>query len=170
MNNPQADELTRALDSHIEALNEVARLKRMSNQRQFIFVLVLIPTLIIGLIIVSINNKDASAQPKFSSAEKLINSGDYQDAIKVLEVLYAKNPNDYIAIQEIARCYVKIGKYEKAKEYWAKARLIFPNNCNEVGLKAVEQVLHNSIKLNTNDTSHNPPNKNDAPEPATPAR
>ena len=142
-NTPEVDALKKALDSHIEALNELARLKKMSDRRSFIAIIVIIPTAIIALTIISLYNKEKNIRPKFSSAEELINSGEYGEAIKVLENLIVKNKNDYIAMQEIARCYVKVGNYMKAKEYWDMAKSTFPNKCNEEGSSAVDKILLN---------------------------
>lgn len=71
-------------------------------------------------------NKDL--ENYFLQAEKLRNSGSFNEAIEFFLNILEKKPNFQPALNNIANCYFKLNKFDLAEEYYLKCLKIDENN------------------------------------------
>jgi tetratricopeptide (TPR) repeat protein len=64
----------------------------------------------------------------YAAAKKLVDDGEYRDAIPILEQLVEKNPSDADALNELGFSHRKLGHEEKALTYYLKALSTEPNH------------------------------------------
>ena len=98
--------------------------KRLENGRQ-------------GFMITEVPRMDEASRRDFDRAVALLNDGEYNQAIEILEKIIGQSPGVTAPYINVAIAYGRLGKLEQAEGHLKTALSLFPDHpvaCNEYGL------------------------------------
>jgi tetratricopeptide (TPR) repeat protein len=72
--------------------------------------------------------KREAIEPWLGLLLPLFGAGQYHEAVKVGEIVLAKDKLNYLALARVARCYYVLQRYNKAAEYYARIVDLYPGD------------------------------------------